>query len=135
MSKFDTEKDARLVELYRENQEDLECLGNSTQANKKRRLSWEKIARCNNVENRTNFTWGQCKKRWQNVKSVAKFANSANKRSRHQTGGGSNDAKPLSDTSNMIIDLPGETAGFTGCEEGMETSVSVCGKIGRPRLL
>ena len=61
MSKFDNEKDGRLVEPYRKHREDLECLGNSSHQNK-RRNAWNHITQAINNENRTNFTCEQCKK-------------------------------------------------------------------------
>lgn len=125
--KFDNEKDGRLVELYRENVEDLECRSNSSHLNKRRRMAWEKITKSLNTENRTNFTWEQCKKRWQNIKSVAKSTNAAKKRSQSKTGGGISEAKPLSETSTKVIDLLGETAGFKGCDGGVETPVLFTG--------
>ena len=124
MSKFDNEKDGRLVELYREHREDLECLGNSSHQNKRRRNTWNHITQAINNENRTNFTWEQCKKRWQNIKSVAKATNAANKRSFFKTGGGPQDRKPLSDTTNKVLDFLGETAGFQGCYGGVETPLN-----------
>ena len=99
MSKFDHEKDGRLVELYREHREDLECLGNSSHQNKRRRNAWNHITQAINNENKTNFTWEQCIKRWQNIKSVAKATNAANKKSFFKTGGGPQDRKPLSDNN------------------------------------
>ena len=62
MSKFDPEKDGRLVELYQDHREKLECIGNTSHQNKRRRSGWKSIAKAINNENRTNFTWEQCKK-------------------------------------------------------------------------
>ena len=81
MSKFDTEKDGRLVEFYQDHREKLECIGTTFHQNKTRRSGWESIAKAINNENKTNFTWEKCKKRWQNIKSTAKAQNASNKRS------------------------------------------------------
>ena len=123
MSKFNTEKNSRLVELYQDHRKKLKCIGNTSHQNKRRTSGWELIAKAINNENRTHFTWEQCKKRWQNIKSTAKAQNAANKRSLKKTGGGPFDAFPLSDTSTKVIEFLGETTGFEGCEDGLETPV------------
>ena len=47
MSKFDTEKDGRLVELYQDHREKLECIGTTFHQNKTR-SGWESIAKAIN---------------------------------------------------------------------------------------
>ena len=66
---------------------------------------------------------GTVQKMWQNIKSTAKTQNAANKRSLKKTGGGPFDAFPLSDTSTKVIEFLGETAGFEGCKDGVDTPV------------
>ena len=71
MSKFDTEKDGRLVELYQDHREKLECIATTFHQNKTRRSGWESIAKANN-ENKTNFTWEKCKKKVAKYKIYSK---------------------------------------------------------------
>ena len=75
MNKFNPEKDGRLKELHRENSELFASLGNTYHQSKKRRAIWYHIAKSINEEYGTHFTWEQCRKRWQNIKSAAKLNN------------------------------------------------------------
>lgn len=70
VSKFDSEKDARLVELYRESRDALESIGNSSCVNKRRRQAWHSVANTLNRENRTSFTSDQCKIKIKNFRNT-----------------------------------------------------------------
>ncbi len=120
---FDGEKDKRLVELYQEYRQTLEGSGNASETNKKRKAAWETIATTINTENRTKFTSDQCRKRWKNLKSTAKSASTTVTKARKRTGGGEIEAKELSSSQQLVVGVLGESRGFIGEPEAVETPI------------
>lgn len=122
-SRFNAELQLRLVELCREKRGLLEATGNSSELNKKRNAAWKIICQTLNFENRTNFTVRQCRKKWHNLKSTSKNKNAAVKKSRRVTGGGKNKVRPLTETEEAVVSIYGETRGFSGEPQAVETSI------------
>jgi hypothetical protein len=113
-SKWTDERELRLVELCGMYQSDIDGTGNSHDTNKRRNAAWNYITEALNAETRSNLNLVQVKKKYQNLKSTAKFKIAHNAKSRNQTGGGLHTEKILTEAERQLKTTLGMSKGFTG---------------------
>ena len=129
MSKFDADRDASLIELYQKSRRQIECTGNSIQQKNTRRAAWEAIAKTINDEHQTYFTMEQCKKRWHNIKYVAKVQNTVKRKySKKSESGHLSDQKPFASISSKVLEIREKTPGSSSDDNGEISTSPVTSK-------
>jgi hypothetical protein len=120
---FTSSLTTRLVDLYRERQQRIECLHDKPGLASDRRKAWDEITTILNSEG-GKFSASQVKKRWQNLKMKTKQAHVALKRERQKTGGGEQ-PKELSEIQQAVIDVAGSSKAFHGEDKYVETPIGI----------
>jgi hypothetical protein len=113
-SKWTVERELRLVELCETYKSDIDGTGNSPETNKRRNAAWNYITEALNAETRSNFNFVQVKKKYQNLKSTAKFKIANNAKSRSKTGGGLHTELTLTEAERQLEATLGMSKGFCG---------------------
>jgi hypothetical protein len=112
-----------VAELCIIRQSEIDGMGNSNDINKRRNAAWEYITTCLNAETRSNFDKVQVKKKYQNIKSTAKFKIAENVTSRNKTGGGLHIPKILTAAEELLEASLGQSKGFTGEKYYVESRI------------
>jgi hypothetical protein len=126
---WSTLQEHRLIELYGQDHIAIEGLGRSVDANKKKKLAWQKLALTLNVEFGSAFDAEMVKKKFQNMKASLRKKQTANALSLNKTGGGQGTDTPLTTAEEHLLSFLGDTKAFTGEKQFVESQM-VSTKLG-----
>ena len=90
---------------------------------KKKKEAWETISIKINAEFGTKLSKKQVEEKWRYLRRTSKSANASFRRSQKETGGGRPPAC-LSETQLKMVEILGESAGFSGISGAIETEYS-----------
>jgi Myb/SANT-like DNA-binding domain len=117
------QQEHRLVELYKEEQADIDGTGSTVDANRRRRQAWQKIAINLNVEFGTDYAPDTAKKKFWNIKASLRSKQTANGMSQRKTGGGEGVELKFTAAEELLYSIVGATKGFTGEKHYIESLV------------
>jgi hypothetical protein len=115
------QQEHRLVQLYKQEQADIDGTGSTVDANRRRRLAWQKIAVTINIEFGADYGLEVVKKKFWNIKANLRSKQTTNNMSQHTTGGGVGTELQFTAAEELLHSILGSTKGFKGEEHYIES--------------
>jgi hypothetical protein len=111
---WSSQQELRLIELYEDERHLIDGTNNSSDANRKRKQAWQRIAMTLNLESGSKLDHNDVRKKFQNMCTGMRSKLAQNRQSIQKTGGGEGSQQPLSLPEERLYSLLGGTKAFTG---------------------